>query len=393
MDFGQTRRLMRCRLGGWNQRLGQAAIIPPMSMATLAMLIVVSGCAPRGRATIDASAQTVGEVVPIYVATSRQATTGYEIYNEKRSDVVGYAKFDISVPPERKAGTVTYPKSLPPDPQSDFFLTSAVRYSGADSFRTALNSAITGRPARDRQVAVFVHGFNNNFAEGLYRHAQILHDVKAPSVAVHYSWPSAGDTRLYVYDRDSALFARDGLITLLETLATSNADGIVLFAHSMGTQVVTDTLRDMSLAGSPALAKLRAVILLSPDIDVDLFRSEAERLKKYGLAWYIFVSKRDKALGFSSFIRGGSERLGDIRDVAEIDDLDVTVIDLTNVKNDDPLGHETVAQSPVMIALIRGINENGLAIIADDFSRQGLLETSASIVNNVTEIAIDQTGR
>ncbi len=44
---------------------------------------------------------------------------------------------------------------------------------------------------------VFVHGFNNTFADGLHRTAQIRHDFEIPGVAVHYAWPSAGNALGY----------------------------------------------------------------------------------------------------------------------------------------------------------------------------------------------------
>ena len=108
------------------------------------------------------------------------------------------------------------------------------------------------------------------------------------------------------------------------------------------------------------------MILLAPDVDVDLFRSEVRPLEGMEIPWYVFVSSRDRALRISSFVRGQRERLGSLGDLEELADLDVTVIDLSDVGSEDPLGHQTVAASPVMISLLRGLGAYGLEILRDE---------------------------
>ena len=200
-----------------------------------------------------------------------------------------------------------------------------------------------------------MHGFNTNFAEGIYRQAQMMHDFGTPAVGVHYSWPSAADARLYLYDRDSAFFARDGLERLLRLLGDSNADRIVVVGHSMGAQVALEALRQMALTGAPRFFdKLNAVALLSPDVDVDLFRSELTPLAYMDIPWFIFVSSHDRALRVSSLVRGRQARLGSLADATAIADLDVTIIDMSALEG-DALGHSVVASSPVMISLVQGL--------------------------------------
>ena len=205
-----------------------------------------------------------------------------------------------------------------------------------------------------------MHGFNTNFAEGIYRQAQMLHDFGTPALGVHYSWPSAADARLYLYDRDSAFFARDGLERLLRLLAESRAEAIVLVGHSMGAQVALEAMRQMALVGSPRFFdKLKAVALLSPDVDVDLFRSEIAPLATMDIPWFIFVSTHDRALRAASFLRGQQARLGSLVDPEALAGLDVTVIDMSDVEGGDALNHSVVASSPVMISLVQGLGRYG----------------------------------
>ena len=355
----------------------------------LGVLLATAGCAERGSITIDPAAASVGAVEPIYVATSRTASEGADVFGRERSKVLGFARFDISVPPDREPGTLTFPKRLPPDPRTDFLTVDAARISDDAAFLAAVNRELVKHRSGDRRVFVFVHGFNTNFAEGIYRQAQMLHDFGTPALGVHYSWPSAADARLYLYDRDSAFFARDGLERLLRLLAESRAEGIVLVGHSMGAQVALEAMRQMALVGAPGFFdKLNAVALLSPDVDVDLFRSEVAPLATMDIPWFIFVSSHDRALRAASFLRGQQARLGSLVDPEALAGLDVTVIDMSDVEGGDALNHSVVASSPVMISLVQGLGRYGPRILDQDQAKVGLAATTANMVQGVTEVVV-----
>jgi hypothetical protein len=141
-------------------------------VAVLVTLLLSVGCEPRGYISFDPAAGQVGEVATLFVATTRKATPGFEIFSRERSQELGFARFDVSVPPDREPGTVIYPEELPGDPRTDFLTVSGARFNGSGNFL----AAVLQRPVGDRRVVVFVHGYNNTFSEGLYRQAQMLHD-------------------------------------------------------------------------------------------------------------------------------------------------------------------------------------------------------------------------
>jgi esterase/lipase superfamily enzyme len=359
-----------------------------MVVLVAAAALVLAGCTPRGAVTIDRSAAGVGSVERILVATSRTVSTGPEIYGRERSATLGFARLDVSVPPDRAPGTLTFPDDLPADPRTDFLTVDAARIADDAAFAAAVDATLAPRPPDERRILVFVHGFNTNFAEGVYRQAQMLHDFGTPAIGVHYSWPSAADARLYLYDRDSAFYARDGLERLLRLLADSDADRIVVVGHSMGAQVTLEALRQMALTGAPRFFdKLTAVALLSPDVDVDLFRSELTPLATMDIPWIIFVSSHDRALRVSSLLRGRLARLGSLSDPTAIADLDVTIIDMSAVEG-DPLGHSVVASSPVMISLVQGLSQYGPTILAEEEQNTGLAATTIQAVQQVTEVVV-----
>lgn len=64
-------------------------------------LLGAAACEPRGNVTIDPSAGAVGDVVPLFVASSRQAMAGYEIFGRERSETLGFR----AVQGRRAAGT------------------------------------------------------------------------------------------------------------------------------------------------------------------------------------------------------------------------------------------------------------------------------------------------
>ena len=80
---------------------------------------------------------------------------------------------------------------------------------------------LAAEPPDRRSAIIFIHGYNTNFAEGLYRHTQLQHDLKPHGISIHFAWPSAASPRGYLYDRESALFSREALATTIDALARS----------------------------------------------------------------------------------------------------------------------------------------------------------------------------
>jgi esterase/lipase superfamily enzyme len=353
--------------------------------------MAVAGCgARRGTISIDPAAGGVGTVEPILVATNRTPATSAEVFSGDRSETLAFARFEVSVPPDRVPGTVSFPAEGTSDPRTDFLTVAAGRIGSEAAFIAAVNASMRGKPARDREAMVFVHGFNTNFAESLYRHAQMRHDFATPGLSILYAWPSAANVRAYGLDRETALFARDGLDQLLTALARADVTRIILVGHSMGALIVMDTLRQMALAGAPGVFdKLAAVVLFAPDLDTGLFRTQVRPLIRYDVPIYLFVSSRDRALRFSALLRGQADRLGSIQDASGIADLPIVLIDITNVEaNADRLGHFKVATSPSMIALINGMDEVGIEIFRDEQRRPSVFETTITAVQEMTEIVL-----
>lgn len=352
-------------------------------------LVFLAACGPRGEITYDPSAKGVGASRTIFVGTTRAIDTETGVFGrERQRGDPQFARFAVSVPPGREPGEITWPRrGRPVDPQRDFVTTSAHVYPGAPAFRAELSRELAAEPSHQRDVVVFVHGFNNTFAEGLYRIAQLDNDMDLPAAVVHYSWPSSANLLDYVGDGDSAVFARDGLERLLDEVAAAGADNITLIAHSMGAYLAMETLRQMSIRGTTrAFPRIGGVVLISPDIDVDVFHSQASAIPKLPQPFIIFTSRRDRALALSSRLTGQRDRLGNLTDLAQVDDLQVTVVDVAafNVG----LGHFNVGDSPALIKILTQVADARQAYDSDAAVRTGLLPGVVLTVQQATKVIL-----
>ena len=204
---------------------------------------------------------------------------------------------------------------------------------------------------------------------------------------MHYAWPSAATPFGYVYDRDSAVFGRGGLEDMLREVSGSGADRIFLVAHSRGSALGVETLRPLAIRGDRrTLDKIAGVILISPDIDVDVFRIQAHDIGKLPQPFLIFGSKRDKALRLSAQLTGQKARLGSLSSVGAVSDLDVTFVDVAAFNVGD--GHFTVGESPALIRLLDRITDVDAAFGADAATRVGLLPGVVLTVQNATQIIL-----
>ena len=197
--------------------------------------------------------------------------------------------------------------------------------------------------------------------------------------------------RSYAFDRESALFARDGLEQVLELLARSNADNVLLAGHSMGALLVMETVRQIAIRGSDnVLRKLHAVVLMSPDLDVDVFRKQVAALAPREVPIYVAISGRDRALRISGLLRGQTDRLGSIRDIGRVAELPgVIVIDVTDMQGSgDPLNHFAVATSPAMIAFISGLDRVGPTMLREQERPVNVFEATVNVVTGVTEVVL-----
>jgi len=173
------------------------------------------------------------KTLQVYVATTRERQSPSEnVFTANRANALNFAKFAISVPPNHKPGEIEMPTN-PSDPQTSFAVVDQAVMSEAD-FRKAVAPQRADR-RKKHKVFVFVHGFNNNFQESLFRLAQLQADAKIDGIPILFSWPSQAQVAAYATDQDAASYSREYLMTLLTMLTRSPEVGdILVVGHSVG---------------------------------------------------------------------------------------------------------------------------------------------------------------
>lgn len=349
-------------------------------------LVVLGACAPRGVITLAPDKVAVGQPYTIFLGTTR-AVDETGAFDTKRQAALSFARYVVTVPPEHRPGKIEWPHSTP-DPARHFLTRSEERFESAQSFRHALARELRAEPAGSRDAVIYIHGYNNTYAEGIYRLAQLRHDFDLTGPAVHYSWPSAANPLGYGYDRDSVLFARDGLEELIRTVHASGAEQVILVGHSLGALLTVETIRQMAIADARDMRRLiGGVILVSPDIDVEVFHQQAAKIGPLPQPFVIFTSGKDRTLRLSAQLTGQRGRLGNVTDAAAVADLKVTILDVTQFSK-NPANHFVAATSPALIGILGNLQAFEAAFRGEQSGRIGLLPGTVLAVQNATQIIL-----
>ena len=228
-----------------------------------------------------------------------------------------------------------------------------------------MNAALRRLPPGNRQILLYIHGFNTQFDDAVSRAAQLSYEVKLPNVPVVFSWASRGNVFDYAYDNNSAMVARAELGRFLMLLEKSDAEKVNVVAHSLGNMLFVKVINSIKLQGGPPKKrKIGLIFLASPDIDYDVFKSQLMQLGRPEVPYFILLSKDDQALGLSTAIAGGRPRLGDYSNPEELASLGATVLDATDIAAQDPAHHDKYAEiAKIAPQLIR------LSVIRQQHSR------------------------
>lgn len=340
-----------------------------------------AGCAgSQSHRILDALAADAGGVAAthgIYVVTTRaKAQDPIEIYGGERGEAPGFARIDVSVPATHKSGELERPSGKARrDAGKHFAATRAALYPGGDTFLASLRESLAQTNGR---ALVFVHGYRTPFDGSVYRMTQIVHDSGYSGTPVLFSWASTGRTTDYIYDNNSATVARDGLEETLRLLQAAGAKRIDIVAHSMGNWVLMEALRQLAITGDRDIGGvLGDVVMAAPDIDVDVFKSQLQRIGKPDKPFFVLLSRDDRALLVSSLIAGNRPRVGDYNKDGDLAEMGVVVVDISGVTSSDRFNHDKFAGNPLVVQMLGArLNEDdAFGSSADDAVRR--IETMA----------------
>ncbi|MDB5645930.1 MAG: hypothetical protein JWQ05_1599 [Methylobacterium sp.] len=297
---------------------GVAGLTPGLAGCVADGLVTdtVGGRAPERQSALDVSPV-------LLVATTRKAVGSppkSPYFSSERGRGLSFAEVRLSAPDRSLIGKVS---SVITD---DWAVTAVPQVETGPGAAGAFAQAALGR-----DVLIYVHGYRESFQSAALSAAKLSDGIRFRGASGLFTWPSAAATFDYGYDRESALWSRDGFEDLLKALANSPSGGrINIVAHSMGTLLTLETLRMLRAeAGEAAMARIGAVVLAAPDIDIDLFTSAVERMGSDVSKITVISSTKDRALELSGAIAGGVVRAG-AADRERLEALGVRVADASD---------------------------------------------------------------
>src|SRR5918998_313287 len=231
----------------------------------------------------------------LLVATTRRPTAERPWFGGQRGRGLTFAEARLAAPDRSVTGRVASIVT------GDWGLAGVEKVQSEGAANAFVNAAL------GRDVLLYVHGYRESFETAAVSTAQLSSGIGFRGASALFTWPSGSGTFDYVHDRESAMWSRDAFEDLLKALADSPSGGRVhIVAHSMGTLLTLETLRILRASGGDmAMARIGAVVLAAPDIDLDLFTRGIERLGPDARKITVITSTNDRALGLSSRIAGG----------------------------------------------------------------------------------------
>jgi esterase/lipase superfamily enzyme len=205
-----------------------------------------------------------------------------------------------------------------------------------------------------RDVLVYVHGFNATFERAALDAARLSDALKFRGDTLLFSWPSRDSVFDYMADRESAVWSRDALEDVLNSLLSNqNVGRVHIVAHSMGSMLAVEALRQVQNSNKGNLGRFGAIVFASPDIDVDSFSASVRRLGGLRQQMTVISAKDDRALAIAAGLAGG-KRVGRT-ETAALEQLGIKVVDASGMSGGflqhDTFLHDTGVQKIVIQAI------------------------------------------
>jgi esterase/lipase superfamily enzyme len=288
-------------------------------------------------------------LIEVFYATDRKAKIkkkGRLTYTNSRGDLqVGSCL--VNVPNNKKKGEIPekpwYYFGLMTDPDEDMFIKEVGQLAAGEFFKR-IREQVANSPEKD--VFIFIHGYNVSFTDSVLRAAQIKADIGFRGAPIVYSWPSRNFVGLYKADESTATgYSSPHIIQLLKDVrTTTGAERVHLIAHSMGNRFLSDALRTLVDQGFTKDFQFNQIILAAPDVDAEVFvKTIAPQMLGASQRITLYASSQDKPLWFSGKIHGNIQRAGAVTgSLAVVDGMDT--VD-ASTEATDFFGHGYFAES------------------------------------------------
>lgn len=244
--------------------------------------------------------------------------------SERGSDKVNYGFATVSVPHAHEEGKLERPvtkwkfwRDTREDPNEHIVIHKLMPLDADDWARNASLSEGEG--------LLFIHGYNVDFDEALWRATQISHDLKFNGLKLCYSWASKGNVLDYPSDEATVDWSQKHLREFLTHVTTNlGLSRLHIIAHSMGNRALLGVLETWK--HTEGMTPISQIVLAAPDIDTGRFRQIAEVFNQFEQVT-LYASRKDRAIRLSQKLRSLG-RAGDASPPIVMDAL--STVDVTS---------------------------------------------------------------
>jgi len=281
------------------------------------------------------SSRPEGMTWEVFFATNRQPHISEAAapiaFSNQLSPSLTFGRSEIQIPQRRRGVSPESVKSKsPPEDVSSPFLRQ-LKDVGEGPFLAGVRSQV--ERSRQRDLLLFVHGFNVGFEAALVRTAQLALDLPFNGAVVSYAWPSQGG--LSNYRADEAV-NQDSIAPFHQFLQSLRAGlpkdtKIHLVVHSMGNRLVLAALQQPTGKGEDSQPWLKNLVLCAPDVGLADYRQWLPQVAAQTERITLYASRGDAALVASKVLHR-EQRIGEANPViceAGVEAIDCSGIDFS----------------------------------------------------------------
>lgn len=335
-----------------------ACTAPPQTAHSPSAPVAQAAEAPRMRTLRSDAAcppEFSGSCYPIWFGTNRKPLDPEDPgkgFGTEFDDRMHFGKRIVRIPSSHRPGELGSPLWRRLLTRVDDRITvDPATVLPADAFTRDVRRFLGALDPSDRNVLVYIHGFNTTFDDAARRAAQLGFDLKVPGITVLYSWPSRGSVGAYLSDLSAIEASEEHIASfLVKVTAMADRGKVHLIAHSMGNRGL---LRAMHRATTQAAlrsgTRFGQIFLSAPDVDAHLFRQLASVYPQVSERTTLYVADQDKALAALEWMTEGG-RAGGAPPVLVLPGIDTVRVHGSSLFR---LGHSYFAEEPEVLRDIR----------------------------------------
>lgn len=244
--------------------------------------------------------------------------------------------------------------------------------------------------SQHRRVTIFVHGYNTTFIDNTLLAAEIHHYLGREGAVVSFEWPSESSLFGYIADKGNANYSTRHFRALISNIAKEcDVDSITIIAHSAGSPIVVNALREIRLLEYDMTAeqvqrkyRINSVVLAAPDMDLmDFNNGIYDRFYEVAGRVAVYASPDDNALRISEKLNG-NKRLGravgrlkswEKETLQKVPQIEMIVASVADNEFHNFLGHSYFHRDPWVSSDI------GAFILGSDPARRNLIRNEGEV--------------